>query len=145
MVQYELGVGGREKSSKAYLIKVISISHCLCKAWQTYVYQALTLSSSYKLPPFPLNAQTSVPFSLVQNDIYTSFCLSLEFFTLMWIPHVHVWNFVWSSPVDLPYVILNIWPDRRTIWEKGGIFPSSTMGIYIGETHIRLVHSMLKI
>ena len=41
--RYELRVVDRKKPSKAHLIKVGSVPHCLWMAQQTFVYQTLTL------------------------------------------------------------------------------------------------------
>lgn len=60
------------------LINVLS-SSCFWMAYQTFIYQTLILFSfSCEMLSFPLKSQTSTLFSLDQDDMYTSFCLSLE-------------------------------------------------------------------
>ena len=61
---------------------------------QEFVYQMFPLSHP------PLNCLLPPP---VQNDTYTSFCLTvLGIFTLVWIPHVN--TKILFSPVNLLYV-----------------------------------------
>ena len=43
---------------------------------------------------FPFEAPEPAPFSLVQNDIYTPFCLTVFVILFMWIPCVYVIKFV---------------------------------------------------
>lgn len=56
--------------------------------------------TKYLLIPFflwiaflPFEAPDAYPFLLVQNDIYTSFCLSLESLMFMGISHIYVIKF----------------------------------------------------
>lgn len=56
--------------------------------WRIYPF-----SSSHELLSFLLKFHIPIPFSLVQNNIYTSFCLSLESLMLLWIPYMYIIKF----------------------------------------------------
>ena len=123
----------REEPSKAHLIKVFF--------WVLLSIEGPANICSPNINSFHLPVNCLLPLwslrppspsQLGQTYIPHFAWLSLEFFMLMWIPHVRVFNFVWFSPTNPPYVLLITWPAVRTWRGKGGeILPSPTEPINI--------------
>lgn len=55
--------------------------------------RALFLSPC-EVPSFPLKSQTPTLFSLIQDDVYTSFCLAVFRISMyLWVPCTHIIKF----------------------------------------------------
>lgn len=99
----------REGPSKACLIKVFYVPLFLHAQENICLSNIGSCLSSYKLHSLPLSSRTPIPFSVVQDDIYTSFCqiafkiscfcafpvhMKLNLYFLLLICVISVWSLV---------------------------------------------------
>ena len=101
------------KLSKVCLIKVLSVSHCLCIAQQilVFVHQIFDLFLSFHkvLPSFPLKSQTPTLFSFLQKFYKFQLFLGLIY---LWNLHKYIRNLI--TLVNLPRVNLILRPASKT-------------------------------
>ena len=93
----------RREPSKSCLINILSLPLCF------WIAQPFTpLHFPWKLYSFPLKIQPPIPFSLVQNGIYTSFCLTVFGISMsVWIPHMHdiKFNILFICPIWIWFLV----------------------------------------
>ena len=109
----------RKEASKAHLIKVLSMSHCLCKVWKNLFTKHLLFKLHVNCFP-PLWSPKPLP-------PISCFVFSWRWYLRWWLGHfgqllnfpgflpcIHVIKLVWFSPVILSHVNLILTPARRT-------------------------------
>lgn len=79
--------------NQRYILSEFWVTHINGRT-NIYLPNIYSSSSPCELLSFPLKFQTSIPFSFVQNGIYTTFCLTIfEISMSVWICHMYTSKF----------------------------------------------------
>ena len=117
-------VGGTQQDLE---IRALSVSHCLCGALQTSVYQTSAFPAPWELSSSPLTQTTpaNVLFCLWLRTAFKvrASAILVSYSIFLSLPPVYMLlNFCLISPVNLSHVNLILRPARRTYKSRGFIF-----------------------